>query len=63
MGLQYRFSLCAYNDVNNLFSDFVIKVVQLDENEQKSFKGHQAPVLSVALDPKDTYMVNILFVG
>jgi len=43
----------------DVFSDFTIKVVKLEDNEQKCFKGHQAPILSVALDPKDVYLVSI----
>ncbi|XP_048577414.1 WD repeat and HMG-box DNA-binding protein 1 isoform X2 [Nematostella vectensis] len=39
-------------------SDFSIKVVSLDDNTQKSFKGHEAPVMGVTLDPKDEYMAS-----
>lgn len=41
-----------------MFSDFSIKVVTLQDNSQKSFKGHAAPVLAVALDPQDMYLVS-----
>lgn len=39
-------------------SDFNIKVVTVADGSQKILKGHEAPVLSVAIDPKDQYIVS-----
>lgn len=39
-------------------SDFLVKVVEVsDSSQQKTLRGHEAPVLSVAMDPKDVYLV------
>lgn len=36
----------------------MVKVVEvLDSSQQKTLRGHEAPVLSVAFDPKDDYLV------
>ncbi|CAJ1050041.1 WD repeat and HMG-box DNA-binding protein 1 isoform X2 [Xyrichtys novacula] len=44
-----HFSLC--------FSDFMVKVVEVsDSSQQKTLRGHEAPVLSVTFDPKDEYL-------
>ena len=40
------------------FSDFDIKVINLETKKQKCFLGHQAPVLSVSLDPNDEFLVS-----
>lgn len=41
-----------------LASDFMVKVVEVsDSSQQKTLRGHEAPVLSVAFDPKDDYLV------
>lgn len=41
-----------------LSSDFMVKVVEVsDSSQQKTLRGHEAPVLSVAFDPKDDYLV------
>lgn len=40
------------------FSDFNIKVVTVADGSQKIFKGHEAPVLSITIDPKDQYIVS-----
>ncbi|KAG9481449.1 hypothetical protein GDO78_010595 [Eleutherodactylus coqui] len=38
--------------------DFLVKVMQVeDSSEQKTLRGHSAPVLSVAFDPKDEYLL------
>ncbi|XP_075700250.1 WD repeat and HMG-box DNA-binding protein 1 isoform X2 [Rhinoderma darwinii] len=40
-------------------SDFLIKVVQVEDSSvQKTLRGHSAPVLSVAFDPKDEYLAS-----
>ena len=39
------------------FSDFLIKVVDLETSNQKLFQEHEAPVLSLAIHPDETYMV------
>lgn len=44
----------------------MIKVVEVsDSSQQKTLRGHQAPVLSVAFDPKDDFLVgkHFLVVG
>lgn len=39
-------------------SDFMVKVVEVsDSSQQKTLRGHEAPVLSVAFDPKDDLLV------
>lgn len=39
-------------------SDFMIKVVEVsDSSQQKTLRGHEAPVLSVTFDPKDDFLV------
>ncbi|KAG8561603.1 hypothetical protein GDO81_015408 [Engystomops pustulosus] len=39
--------------------DFLIKIVQVDDSSvQKTLRGHNAPVLSVAFDPKDEYLAS-----
>ncbi|XP_066464100.1 WD repeat and HMG-box DNA-binding protein 1 isoform X2 [Eleutherodactylus coqui] len=39
--------------------DFLVKVMQVeDSSEQKTLRGHSAPVLSVAFDPKDEYLAS-----
>lgn len=41
-----------------LLSDFMLKVVEvLDSSQQKTLRGHEAPVLSVTFDPKDDFLV------
>lgn len=40
-------------------SDFMIKVIEvMDSSQQKTLRGHDAPVLSVAFDPSDEYIVS-----
>lgn len=39
-------------------SDFIIKVVNVDTSDSKTFSGHEAPVLSVALDPKEEFIAS-----
>ncbi|XP_039923184.1 WD repeat and HMG-box DNA-binding protein 1 [Hirundo rustica] len=40
-------------------SDFMIKVVEVTDNsKQKTFRGHDAPVLSLSFDPKDVYLAS-----
>lgn len=39
-------------------SDFMVKVVEVsDSSQQKTLRGHEAPVLSVTFDPKDDFLV------
>ncbi|KAM3876748.1 WD repeat and HMG-box DNA-binding protein 1 [Diretmus argenteus] len=40
-------------------SDFMVKVVEVsDSSQQKTLRGHDAPVLSVAFDPKDDFLAS-----
>ncbi|XP_017330803.1 WD repeat and HMG-box DNA-binding protein 1 isoform X2 [Ictalurus punctatus] len=40
-------------------SDFMIKVIEvMDSSQQKTLRGHDAPVLSVAFDPSDEYIAS-----
>ncbi|XP_069117606.1 WD repeat and HMG-box DNA-binding protein 1-like [Argopecten irradians] len=39
-------------------SDFTIKTVEVDTCSHKTLQGHEAPVLSVALDPKEEYVAS-----
>uniref|UniRef100_A0A7N6BWQ2 WD repeat and HMG-box DNA-binding protein 1 n=1 Tax=Anabas testudineus TaxID=64144 RepID=A0A7N6BWQ2_ANATE len=40
-------------------SDFMIKVVEVsDSSQQKTLRGHEAPVLSVTFDPKDDFLAS-----
>lgn len=39
-------------------SDFVIKIVDTDTSNSKTYSGHEAPVLSVALDPKEEFLAS-----
>ncbi|XP_058285785.1 WD repeat and HMG-box DNA-binding protein 1 isoform X2 [Hylobates moloch] len=40
-------------------SDFLVKIVDvLDSSQQKTFRGHDAPVLSLSFDPKDIFLAS-----
>ncbi|TRY65226.1 hypothetical protein DNTS_002934 [Danionella cerebrum] len=40
-------------------SDFLVKIVEVvDSSQQKTFRGHDAPILSVALDPSDQFLAS-----
>ncbi|MCJ8737169.1 hypothetical protein PDJAM_G00020940 [Pangasius djambal] len=40
-------------------SDFLIKVIEvMDSSQQKTLRGHDAPVLSVTFDPSDEYVAS-----
>ncbi|KAM6336096.1 WD repeat and HMG-box DNA-binding protein 1 [Podargus strigoides] len=40
-------------------SDFMVRVVEVtDSSKQKTFRGHDAPVLSVSFDPRDVYLAS-----
>ncbi|XP_037104010.1 WD repeat and HMG-box DNA-binding protein 1 isoform X2 [Syngnathus acus] len=40
-------------------SDFLVKVVEVsDSSQQKTLRGHEAPVLSVTFDPKDEFLAS-----
>jgi len=41
------------------FSDFTVKLVDVESKEQRLFSGHEAPVLSVALHPDEHLIVSI----
>lgn len=41
-------------------SDFTIKIVDISSGDTKKYEGHEAPVLSVALDPKEEFLVSVL---
>jgi len=45
---------------NDRFSDFTVKLVDVESKEQKQFSGHEAPVLSVALHPDEQLFVSRL---
>nr|CAB3267679.1 WD repeat and HMG-box DNA-binding protein 1-like [Phallusia mammillata] len=40
-------------------SDFDLKVMLMETGKQKCFLGHQAPILSVSLDPMDEYLASM----
>lgn len=43
-------------------SDFLVKVVDvMDCSQQKTLRGHDAPVLSLSFDPKDIFLVTFPF--
>ena len=44
----------------SFYSDFSVKVVDVDTSSQQVLEGHQAPILSVAYDPKEEYVVNFI---
>ncbi|XP_014450612.1 WD repeat and HMG-box DNA-binding protein 1 [Alligator mississippiensis] len=40
-------------------SDFMVKIVEvMDCSQQKSFRGHDAPVLSLSFDPKEAFLAS-----
>lgn len=40
-------------------SDFLVKVVDvMDNSQQQTFRGHDAPVLSLSFDPKDVFLAS-----
>ncbi|XP_028614375.1 WD repeat and HMG-box DNA-binding protein 1 [Grammomys surdaster] len=40
-------------------SDFLVKVVDvMDNSQQQTFRGHDAPVLSLSFDPKDIFLAS-----
>lgn len=40
-------------------SDFLVKIVDvMDNSQQKTFRGHDAPVLSLSFDPKDIFLAS-----
>uniref|UniRef100_A0A8D0GCI3 WDHD1 first WD40 domain-containing protein n=1 Tax=Sphenodon punctatus TaxID=8508 RepID=A0A8D0GCI3_SPHPU len=40
-------------------SDFMVKIVEVtDSSQQKTFRGHDAPVLSLSFDPEDTFLAS-----
>ncbi|KAM9203010.1 WD repeat and HMG-box DNA-binding protein 1 isoform 1-T1 [Dugong dugon] len=40
-------------------SDFIVKVVEvMDSSQQKTFRGHDAPVLSLSFDPKNIFLAS-----
>ncbi|XP_016887809.1 WD repeat and HMG-box DNA-binding protein 1 isoform X2 [Cynoglossus semilaevis] len=40
-------------------SDFMVKVIEvLDSSQQKTLRGHEAPVLGVTFDPKDEFVAS-----
>uniref|UniRef100_A0A8C0J107 WD repeat and HMG-box DNA-binding protein 1 n=1 Tax=Chelonoidis abingdonii TaxID=106734 RepID=A0A8C0J107_CHEAB len=40
-------------------SDFMVKVVEVtDSSQQKTFRGHDAPVLSLSFDPQDVFLTS-----
>uniref|UniRef100_A0A6J0SAG9 WD repeat and HMG-box DNA-binding protein 1 n=1 Tax=Pogona vitticeps TaxID=103695 RepID=A0A6J0SAG9_9SAUR len=66
-GILTRFTMNANHVVFNAdgskvaagSSDFLVKIVEvMDSSQQKTFRGHDAPVLSVSFDPKDTFLAS-----
>ena len=43
-------------------SDFIVKIVDIETNEQKVFTGHEAPILSVSLHPDEQYVVSMKYI-
>ncbi|XP_008047595.1 WD repeat and HMG-box DNA-binding protein 1 [Carlito syrichta] len=40
-------------------SDFLVKIVDvMDSSQQKAFRGHDAPVLSLSFDPEDVFLAS-----
>ncbi|XP_069773039.1 WD repeat and HMG-box DNA-binding protein 1 isoform X2 [Narcine bancroftii] len=40
-------------------SDFMIKIIEIKDNsQQKTIRGHDGPILSVAFDPKDVFLAS-----
>jgi hypothetical protein len=37
-------------------------VVQVSDSSHKSLKGHEAPILSVTLDPDEEFLVTMLYI-
>ncbi|KFV74787.1 WD repeat and HMG-box DNA-binding protein 1 [Dryobates pubescens] len=66
-GILTRFTMNANHIIFNAdgtkiaagSSDFMIKVVEVsDSSKQKTFRGHDAPVLSLSFDPQDVYLAS-----
>ncbi|NXK57358.1 WDHD1 protein, partial [Chauna torquata] len=66
-GILTRFTMSANHAVFNSdgtkiaagSSDFMVKVVEMtDSSKQKTFRGHDAPVLSLSFDPRDVYLAS-----
>ncbi|XP_074960391.1 WD repeat and HMG-box DNA-binding protein 1 [Phalacrocorax aristotelis] len=66
-GILTRFTMNANHVVFNSdgtkiaagSSDFMVKVVEVtDSSKQKTFRGHDAPVLSLSFDPRDVYLAS-----
>ncbi|XP_066481491.1 WD repeat and HMG-box DNA-binding protein 1 [Tiliqua scincoides] len=66
-GILTRFTMNANHVVFNFdgskvaagSSDFMVKVVEVaDSSQQKTFRGHDAPILSVSFDPKDIFLAS-----
>ncbi|NXC50882.1 WDHD1 protein, partial [Penelope pileata] len=66
-GILTRFTMNANHVVFNSdgtkiaagSSDFMVKIVEVaDSSKQKTFRGHDAPVLSLSFDPKDIYLAS-----
>ncbi len=65
-GIVTRFTapvthFCLSQDGNKVLggaSDFTMKYVDVEGSNQKTFHGHNAPILSVALDPKQEYIAS-----
>lgn len=56
-GLVDWIGICLWINLHFYYSDFNIKVVQVSDSSHKSLKGHEAPVLTVALDPNEEFLV------
>ncbi|XP_033641025.1 WD repeat and HMG-box DNA-binding protein 1-like [Asterias rubens] len=65
-GIVTRFTapvthFCLSQDGNKVLggaSDFTMKYVDVEGSNQKTFHGHNAPILSVAIDPKLEYIAS-----
>jgi hypothetical protein len=41
------------------YSDFMVKIVDTVTNKQEVLTGHEAPILSVSLDPNELFIVSM----
>ena len=46
-----------FQKIDRFFSDFEIKLVDLTSKSVKSLTGHDAPILSISIDPFVNFLV------
>lgn len=44
----------------NFFSDFRIRVVNVDDFKYTELNGHEAPILGLSLDPQEVFVVKLI---